>query len=628
MRIKSLALGLSTCFVFGGSTAYADSNYKECGVIDGAYKTEVISELSIPQRRAGANTIAIRGGEFASISEMPGLVNLTLYSSYVTDPNGEVIYATKESCGATRISRDLILTAAHCLQSDEVRIEINYGASNILNEKRGIAVVNSVVCHGGFEQVGGGLYNDIALIDISDPNLADLRANVVPFATFGHDTLTEATNIEDLIVTGWGTSSHDEDPNDPINYFLKKGKMRYHWHGPSNILVSPSGEPYSSICSGDSGGPLYYEDGEEKIFVGIVSAQLTSVGRQQCQDYNNALFTSISGFKSWVEDYDASLISDEFHLPDVALKLETDEKPLINDIDKEVQSELRDLALRAAQPYVLRNDFENFKKDVYKEPFSDGMYIVNGDVPIPPEDIEHDIEYFRIDGAKDDDKFLKEFYYKGLVAQSDEGDGYLYSQASYKGYEVKWPDNLKKKLTYCVSTKFGKRYELVKDTIKAATSAWEEAADVKFVHVPSEDLKCDNKNNRVIFDIRPIDSDGEYLARAFFPHYPRKYRNVLIDYRSFLLNPNNGPGLEGVMRHELGHVLGARHEHTRPESGVCFEDNDYISKTGYDRYSCMHYPQCNGYKLTKLELTPLDKNGVACVYGAATGFDHDSKTCL
>ena len=72
----------------------------------------------------------------------------------------------------------MILTAAHCLQSDEERIEINYGASNVLNEKRGIAIVNSVICHGGFDQVGGGLFNDIALIDISHPELADLRANV------------------------------------------------------------------------------------------------------------------------------------------------------------------------------------------------------------------------------------------------------------------------------------------------------------------------------------------------------------------------------------------------------------------------------------------------------------------
>ena len=49
-----------------------------------------------------------------------------------------------------------------------------------------------------------------------------------------------------------------------------------------------------------------------------------------------------------------------------------------------------------------------------------------------------------------------------------------------------------------------------------------------------------------------------------------------------------------ILGHELGHTLGFRHEHTRPESGTCFEDNNWRPLTPYDSASIMHYPQCNG----------------------------------
>ncbi len=68
------------------------------------------------------------------------------------------------------------------------------------------------------------------------------------------------------------------------------------------------------------------------------------------------------------------------------------------------------------------------------------------------------------------------------------------------------------------------------------------------------------------------------------------------------------------MRHELGHTIGLRHEHTRPESGTCFEDNNWRALTSYDAASVMHYPQCNGSNNGDLNLTAADKAGVAALY--------------
>ena len=69
-----------------------------------------------------------------------------------------------------------------------------------------------------------------------------------------------------------------------------------------------------------------------------------------------------------------------------------------------------------------------------------------------------------------------------------------------------------------------------------------------------------------------------------------------------------------ILGHELGHSLGFRHEHTRPEAGTCFEDNNWRPLTPYDSVSIMHYPQCNGGS-PDLTFSAYDGQGVRAVYG-------------
>jgi len=115
----------------------------------------------------------------------------------------------------------------------------------------------------------------------------------------------------------------------------------------------------------------------------------------------------------------------------------------------------------------------------------------------------------------------------------------------------------------------------------------------------------------VVFNVRQVCS-GQYLARSFFPSTSRRGREILIDCTSF---GNIKPwSLTGVLRHELGHSLGFRHEHTRPEAGTCFENNQWRALTAYDSASVMHYPQCNGTNNGDLNLTSLDKTGARSLY--------------
>lgn len=239
--------------------------------------------------------------------------------------------------------------------------------------------------------------------------------------------------------------------------------------------------------------------------------------------------------------------------------------------------------------------FEEFMDVVYQEPET-GIYIVDGDTPIQ--------------SYRELEAFYAQYVQGGSLA--------IYTSG---GADVKWSDAQKLNLTYCVSTTFGTNYNAVVSAMNSATAAWEAVANVNFIHSSNQDSNCTASNNNVVFDVRPV-SGGGYLARAFFPNTARSGRNVLIDSTSFgSISPWT---LAGILRHELGHTLGFRHEHTRPEAGTCFEDNNWRGVTTYDSASVMHYPHCGGSQTGDLVLTQKDKDGAASVYpfgGASCAHD-------
>lgn len=231
--------------------------------------------------------------------------------------------------------------------------------------------------------------------------------------------------------------------------------------------------------------------------------------------------------------------------------------------------------------------FEAWKAQQYREPGT-GLYILDGDTPVAGDQL------FALWSAWQADQL---------------------SVYRVNGADVVWSSTQKRNLTYCVSNAFGANKARVVTALRDATeSGWEMFADIDFKYLADQDGNCTAGNNAVLFDVNPVNANGEYLARAFFPNSPRGERNVLIDPSAF--QPGPWP-LKNILAHELGHALGFRHEHIRPESGAtqCFEDNQYRGITAYDSASVMHYPQCNGSS-QDLSFTMLDRQGVAMLYGA------------
>ena len=184
--------------------------------------------------------------------------------------------------------------------------------------------------------------------------------------------------------------------------------------------------------------------------------------------------------------------------------------------------------------------------------------------------------------------------------------------AQVGGRDDLWSREKRRALTYCIDVgAFGRSSATVERALLDAASDWEQSADVKFTRLKAEDARCTRANANVVFNVRPARGRG-YLARSFFPSQRRSVRELVIDASA--MPPPRPWSLTGVLRHELGHVLGLRHEHTRLTSNPCFEDSQWRAVTPYDVRSVMHYPQCAGTAAGDLVLTDLDRRGVGALY--------------
>jgi hypothetical protein len=247
-------------------------------------------------------------------------------------------------------------------------------------------------------------------------------------------------------------------------------------------------------------------------------------------------------------------------------------------------------ALASAAYAVDAPSWQQFEAATYTDPT--GVRIVNGDEPV------------------DSTGELRQFYDDLTSSPRTVEDGLIVN--TVQGADDKWSASQALNLSYCVSTKFGSRHGDVVTAMAAGAGLWEAASSkVNFNYVAAEDGSCNTRNKRVLFSVEPV-STTQYIARAFFPSTPKRSRNVLIDdsiWTAGSWSPAN------ILGHELGHTLGFRHEHTRPESGTCFEDNNWRPLTPYDSASIMHYPQCNGTS-SDLSFTTHDAEGIRALYGS------------
>jgi hypothetical protein len=185
-----------------------------------------------------------------------------------------------------------------------------------------------------------------------------------------------------------------------------------------------------------------------------------------------------------------------------------------------------------------------------------------------------------------------------------------------------WSPADRQNLSYCVSNDFGARKDAVVNALASATGAWQTASGgaLRFVYRPDQDASCTNTNTAVTFNTVPSQEVNGVVASAFFPSFPREQRQVIV-FVNTAFDPTLIFPLDGVLRHELGHAIGLRHETARAEAIVafgfqCFEDVFFRPLTEFDINSVMTTPACMGDQIVNrtLSISPLDEAGVRNLY--------------
>ncbi|WDG75679.1 hypothetical protein [Pseudomonas chlororaphis] len=162
---------------------------------------------------------------------------------------------------------------------------------------------------------------------------------------------------------------------------------------------------------------------------------------------------------------------------------------------------------------------DEFREQVFKEPFEGGLYIVNGDTTVESE------------------KELEAFFEKEIFLEWPSTKFGALIVNTEKGRITGWDNIQKTALTYCVSKEFGVRYSTVVLEMANASAVWETESNIDYIHVQRLDDNCTRNITDVVFDVRPVGVGGKYLARAFFPKYARANRSLLIDLSAFNHSP-------------------------------------------------------------------------------------------
>jgi len=197
--------------------------------------------------------------------------------------------------------------------------------------------------------------------------------------------------------------------------------------------------------------------------------------------------------------------------------------------------------------------------------------------------------------------------------------GVVNNQQEFK----RWDSRTARNLTYSIDEASFSQYsadpKTVKDVINktkkymhTACTSWSSVCGVSF---RQEDVK---PLFRVVYHHDTLDPG--LLASAFFPGDATRILHLypLFPFHSTRPNP------VGVLRHELGHILGFGHEHVHVMDAIIKkygskynETLNFEALTPYDSKSVMHYYFEGIGGTTEGELTTWDETGARFYYGAS-----------
>lgn len=198
-------------------------------------------------------------------------------------------------CGGNLIQENIVLTAAHCVEGDNV-VEILFGLGTKGNapSQSQSATMSSCVMHPGYN--ASSFANDIALFLLPKPFLIN-KFPILP--------TTRPAIGTNLVVAGWGSTSGSPDEQSsvlmqvtvPVRSDDACTRALFPDYHASTELCA--GSPGADSCYGDSGGPLF-DITDCCQYPGTVLYGLTSYG-VGCGT-NPGVYTSVAAYRDWIDE--------------------------------------------------------------------------------------------------------------------------------------------------------------------------------------------------------------------------------------------------------------------------------------------------------------------------------------
>jgi hypothetical protein len=208
----------------------------------------------------------------------------------------------------------------------------------------------------------------------------------------------------------------------------------------------------------------------------------------------------------------------------------------------------------------------------------------------------------------------------------------------HAGVDDVWTESERVNISYCVSTDFGAYHERAVAEMNEATHDWEEAAYVDFIHASEHDGDCAYPTAPVVFTVESIFlGTGEAGSEGFPPSYVHEgqfhWLAIALPAYDTLDRAVDQRTSLGAFVHELGHILGFRHEHVRPEATQapfaydCFDEpvsegsdpwRTIAGAEKYDPNSALHYGTGSCGPLKDFVLTETDRAAAHSVYPSPT----------